>query len=258
MPTAELGAVALHYRFDGPADAPALVLSNSLGTDLHMWDKAVPALSQRFRVLRYDTRGHGKSSVTEPPYTIPQLAGDLVHLLDHLNLDPVDLCGLSLGGITAIWLAIHEPARFKRLVFANTSPRILSPKAWDDRIAFIRSSGMQQLAQVTMTRWFTTEFLASQPQEIEYPRSVMEAIAPAGYIGCCAALRNADLRPDVGRIQSPSLVITSHFDVATPAADGLALHNGLANSRYVALEAAHLSAWERPQEFTSAVLGFLG
>ena len=258
MPRAELGGVEIQYNFDGPAEAPVLVLSNSLGTDLHMWDKVVPGLCQRFRVLRYDTRGHGQSSVTEPPYTIPQLAQDLLLLLDHLHLDRVDLCGLSLGGITAIWLAIHEPSRFNRLIFANTSPRILGPKAWDERIAFVRAAGMHELAKATMPRWFTACFLAADPKAVDLPMSVIESTNPDGYIGCCAALGSEDLRAEVSRIQAPCLVITGEFDAATPAAEGRGLHNHLANSQYVELKASHLSAWERPLEFQSAVLDFLG
>jgi 3-oxoadipate enol-lactonase len=257
MPRAELSGAEIRYSLDGPADAPVLVLSNSLGTDLHMWDKVVRGFSERFRVLRYDTRGHGESSVSEPPYTVSQLAQDLVRLLDHLHLDRVNLCGLSLGGITAMWLAIHEPSRFEKLIFANTSPRITSAKAWNERIAFVRASGMHELAKVTMPRWFTADFLASNPNAVDPLISVIESTSPDGYIGCCAALGNKDLWAEVNRIQAPSLVITGEFDVATPAADGQALHNILSNSHYVELKAGHLSAWERPHEFQSAVLGFL-
>lgn len=257
MPAAEFDGVRIHYRFDGPPDVPVLVLSNSLGTDLHMWDKVVAAMSARYRILRYDTRGHGQSSVPEPPYTIPQLAGDLVKLLDFLHLERVHLCGLSLGGMTAIWLGIHEPSRFNRLIFANTAAKIGNHAMWNERIAAIRASGMEPLAEVMMQRWFTESFLRLHQEELVSPRSVMEKTNADGYIGCCLALRNEDLRAQVSRIQSPGLVIASEFDIATPVTDGRALHEGLPNSEYTQLDAAHLSVWERPQEFQSAVLNFI-
>jgi 3-oxoadipate enol-lactonase len=258
MPTADFNGVRIHYTLDGPESAPTLALSNSLGTDLHMWDKVLPALAGRFRVLRYDTRGHGQSGVSAPPYSIAQLAGDLLGLLDHLGLDRVNLCGVSLGGLTAIRLAIHEPSRFDRFIFANTSARIGSPSMWDDRIAAIRASGMKLLAKNIMGRWFTDGFIQQYPQELDLPRSVMEQTSPDGYIGCCLSMRNEDLRGDVARIHAPCLVITGESDIATPPAEGRFLNQNLPQSQYVELRAAHLSPWELPQEFESAVLNFLG
>ena len=257
MPAADLGDVRIHYRFDGPEDGPVLVLSNSLGTNLHMWNKVLPALAARFRVLRYDTRGHGQSSVTEPPYSVAQLAGDLTELLDHLELTQVKLCGLSLGGLTAMWLAIHEPERFERLIFANTAAKIGNAAMWNERIAAIRAEGMTPLAAATMRRWFTEAFVRESVQELALPRAVMAEMAADGYIGCCMALRDEDLRGEIGSIAAPCLVIASTYDVATPVGDGRALHAGLAHSEFVELEAAHLSAWELPEPFAAAVLRFL-
>lgn len=257
MPFAELNKLRIHYRIDGPEDGPIHVLSNSLGTNLHMWDKIVPALAVRYRVLRYDTRGHGQSSVPDPPYTISQLSSDLLDLLDYLHIERASFCGLSLGGLTAIWLGIHAPSRFDRFVFANTAARIGNNAMWDERISGIRANGMKPLAQTTMHRWFTDAFLSFHPEETALPRAVMEETSPDGYIGCCLALRDEDLRGQVGAIPQPCLVITGESDIATPAADGLALHENLQHSHYVQLKAAHLSAWELPGEFQAAVLKFL-
>jgi 3-oxoadipate enol-lactonase len=257
MPEAEFDGVQIHYQLDGPQDGPVLVLSNSLGTNLHMWDKILPALAGRFRVLRYDTRGHGQSGVLPPPYTVADLGGDLLNLLDHLELQRVDLCGLSLGGLTAIRLGIHEPSRFNRLIFANTSPRIGTTNMWDERVAAVRQEGMAKLAQSTMARWFTDDFLKNYPEETELPRQNMEQTAPDGYIGCCMAMRDEDLWEEITRIKAPCLIITGESDIATPPTMGLALHTQLSGSEYVQLNAAHLSAWERPEDFQSAVLNFL-
>jgi 3-oxoadipate enol-lactonase len=257
MAIADLNGIRIHYALDGPENAPTLVLSNSLGTNLHMWDKVLPALAARFRVLRYDTRGHGQSGVSAPPYSIAQLAGDLLGLLDHLGLDRVNLCGVSLGGLTAIWLAIHEPDRFDRFIFANTSACIGSPSMWDERIKAIHASGMVSLAKAIMHRWFTDGFIQQHPEELDLPRSVMEQTSPDGYIGCCLSMRNENLRSDVARIHAPCLVITGEFDIATPPAEGRFLHQSLPQSQYAELQAAHLSAWELPQDFQSVVLTFL-
>ena len=257
MPIAELNGVRIHYTLDGPGDAPTLVLSNSLGTSLHMWDKVLPALAARYRVLRYDTRGHGQSSVPAPPYSVAQLAGDVLGLRDYLRIDRVHFCGLSLGGLTGIWLAIHAPSRFHRFIFANTSARIGNPSMWDERIAAIRASGMVPLAQATMHRWFTDGFMQRHPEELDLPRAMMEQTSPDGYIGCCLSMRKEDLRGEVARIHAPCLVITGESDIATPPAEGRFLHQNLPQSHYVALKAAHLSAWELPREFESAVLNFL-
>lgn len=257
MPIAQFDDVRVHFQLEGPEDAPVLALSNSLGTDMSMWDKVAPAWAARFRVLRYDSRGHGQSSVTAPPYSIELLARDLLKLLDHLGLERINLCGLSLGGLTAIWLGIHEPSRFDRLIFANTAAKIGNAAMWNERIGFIHENGMAPLASATMHRWFTERFIQRWPEQLEMPRSVMESTAADGYIGCCLALRDEDLRGQIGRISNRCLVISSAHDVATPAADGRLLHQELRDGEYVELEAAHLSAWERPEEFQTAVLRFL-
>lgn len=257
MPTVDLEAARIHYRFDGDDSASTLVLVNSLGTDHSMWDKVAPAFARRYRVLRYDMRGHGLSGVPPGPYTLAELAGDLIRLLDHLKIARAHLCGLSLGGMVGAWIAIHRPERVGRLILANTDARIGSPEMWNERIAGIRRAGMAPLADATMARWFTPQFRAEHPAEIEPLRALLENCPAEGYIGCCAALRDADLRAGLSSISSRCLILAGEFDPATPAANARILHSAIRNSSFVELPCSHLSAWERPEEFQQAALDFL-
>lgn len=257
MPTVDLEETRIHYRFDGDESSPTLVLANALGTVLSMWDKTTPAIARRYRVLRYDMRGHGLSGVTPGSYTIAKLAGDLIGLLDHLKIARPHLCGLSLGGMVGIWIAIHRPESVSRLILANTDARIGVREMWNERIAGIRRAGMAPLADATMARWFTPEYRAENPAEIDALRAVIGNCPAEGYIGCCAALRDADLRAGLSSISTRCLILAGEFDPATPAAGGHALHSAIRNSSFAELPCSHLSAWERPQEFQQAVLNFL-
>ncbi len=257
MPMLEKGDVRLHYEQGGAVSGPVLVFANSLGSNLQMWDKVLPSLEKSFRILRYDTRGHGKSSVPPPPYSIEQLGNDLLRLMDHLSIDRAHLCGLSLGGLLSIWLGVHAPQRFERLIFANTAARIGTRDGWEQRIAMVQSSGMEALALQTVERWLTPAYREQHPAEIETIRQMLAATNPAGYCGCCAALRDTDLRGEVAAIEAPCLVITGTHDPATPPSDGRAIHSALQNSSFVEFDSAHLSAWEKAEEFAAAVLLFL-
>jgi 3-oxoadipate enol-lactonase len=257
MPMVEIGDVRLHYEQSGATNGPVLVLANSLGSNLHMWDKVLPSLEKNFEILRYDTRGHGKSSVPAPPYSIEQLGGDLLLLMDHLTIDRAHLCGISLGGLVSIWLGIYVPERFERLIFANTAARIGTRDGWEQRIAMVQSSGMDELAVQTVQRWITPAYREQHPAEVETIRQMLSATNPAGYCGCCAALRDTDLRGELAAIEAPCLVITGTHDPATPPSDGRALHSSLRDSSSVEFDSAHLSAWEKAEEFARAVLAFL-
>lgn len=257
MPTLERGDVQLHYEQSGAVDGPVLVLANSLGSNLHMWDKVLPSLEKLLPILRFDLRGHGKSSVPQPPYSIEQLGSDLLMLMDYLSIDRAHLCGLSLGGLVSIWAGIHAPERFDRIIFANTAARIGTRDGWEQRIATVQSSGMDGLALRTLERWFTSAYREQHPAEMETIRHMVAATDPAGYCGCCAALRDTDLRGDIDAIEAPCLVITGIHDPATPPSDGLAIHAALRHSSYVEFDSSHLSAWEMADEFAGAVLAFL-
>jgi 3-oxoadipate enol-lactonase len=257
MPTTESGGVSLYYELSGNPRGAVLVLVNGLGSNLHMWDKVLPAFESRYRVLRFDLRGHGKSGHSPQPFTIEQLGRDVLQLLDEVKVDRASVCGLSLGGIVALWLGIHAPGRLQRLIFANTAARIGSEEMWEQRIATVRNTGMSPLAVATLERWFTPTYRARHPEEMEQIRAMIAATDPQGYLACCAVLRDADLRPQIGAIEAASLVITGTHDPATPPSDGQSLHAVLRKSRYLELNSSHLSAWECAQEFAEAVLQHL-
>jgi len=257
MPTIENGEISLHYERTGAAGADVLMFSNSLGSNLHMWDKVLPAFESRYQILRYDMRGHGKSSVPAGPYTIDQLGGDVLSLLDHLGVEKVNFCGLSIGGMLAMWLGIRAPQRVKRLILANTSARIGTRELWDQRISTAQTAGMASLALMTLDRWFTPSYKDEHPDEMAMIRAMAAATDPRGYVACCQLLRDTDLRGEVSTIIAPALIIGATHDPATPPSDGRAIHAALPGSHYVELNASHLSAWERADEFAAAAVKFL-
>lgn len=257
MPTIESGGVRMRYEVSGTTHGSVLVLANSLASNLHMWDKVLPAFESRYRVLRFDMRGHGESGVSSEPFTIDQLGSDVLQLLDEVEVDRANVCGLSLGGLVALWLGIHAPERVHRLVFANTAARIGSLDMWEQRIATVQATGMSPLAAATLERWFTPTYRALHPGETERIREMVAATDPRGYLACCAVLRDADLRAQIGAIEAESLVITGTHDPATLPTDGRSIHAALRKSRYVELNSSHLSAWECPNEFAAAVVQHL-
>ncbi len=253
MPHFRSGDAQIYYELDGPVDAPVLLLSNSLGTTLDMW---APQIAQTFRVLRYDTRGHGRSSVPPGPYSIAQLGGDLVNLLEHLGLDRVNLCGLSMGGITAMWLAVHHPERIERLVLSNTAAYIGPASNWSDRASAVIEKGMEPIVAAVVARWLTPDFARSHPSQVAILQAMLRATDPAGYAANCLAVRDSDLRRDIARISAPTLIISGTGDLPTPPSDGLALAEAIAQSQYLELPAAHLSNQEQPEQFNAAVVAF--
>lgn len=257
MPFVDTGKGRLHYQIDGADDAPLLVLSNSLGTTLDMWLPQLPAFTEKYRVLRYDTRGHGQSEVTPGPYTIAQLGSDVIALLDHLKLPRAHFCGLSMGGMTGMWLAINHPARIDRLVLCNTSAAIGVPEMWNARIAQVRQGGMSSIIDAVLDRWFTQDFLAHAPAQVERVRSMLAATSVDGYVANCAAVRDMDQRAELGRIAAPTLVIGGRHDKSTPPEHGELIAKSIPGARYVELNAAHLSNWEVAQAFTQQVVNFL-
>ncbi len=257
MPFADTGKGRLNYRIDGPDHAPVLVLSNSLGTTLDMWLPQLPAFIEHFRVLRYDTRGHGQSDVTPGPYTMAQLGGDVLALLDQLQIERAHFCGLSMGGMTGIWLGIHAPSRIDRLVLCNTSAAIGVPEMWNARIAQVRQGGMSSVIPAVLERWFTADFLAHAPAQVERVKTMLAEASVEAYAANCAAVRDMDQRADLARITAPTLVIGGKYDKATPPEHGELIAKSIPRARYVELNAAHLSNWEVAQAFTQQVQSFL-
>jgi 3-oxoadipate enol-lactonase len=247
----------ISYRIEGPADAPALLLSNSIGTTRDLWARQTPAFAGPFRLIRYDARGHGQSDAPSGDYTLDQLGQDMLAVLDDARVDTADVCGLSLGGMTAMWLAVHAPNRIRRLVLASTGARIGSAQLWNDRIAIVRSQGMGALAERAVDRWFSPQFRERDGDTVHAFKAMLQDCPPDGYAGCCAALRDADLSDAIGGIRTPTLAIAGTVDTATPIALSEFICDRITGARLVALDSAHLSNVEQADAFTDAVLEFL-
>ena len=251
----EIDGLGIAYRVDGHEPADALVLVNSLGTDLRMWDPQMEALVRHFRVIRYDCRGHGDSDVPAGPATIDRLGADLVALLDHLHVERAHLCGLSLGGLTALWAAAHHPARVKRAVFANTAARLGTTQSWDERIGAVRAGGMAAIRDAVVARFLGAQFRAARPDVARRIGDMVEATPATGYLAACAALRDADLRDVAPSIRAPSLIVAGELDESAPVRQSEELHAAIAGSELVVLAgAAHLTNVERAEEFTRLVV----
>lgn len=245
------------YYIDGPRDAPVVMLSNSLGTDPRLWTPQMPALTAYFRVLRYDSRGHGSSSAPRGDYTLERLGLDALDLIDALGIERVAFCGISLGGMVGQWLGYHVPDRIRSLALCNTSAYMGPPETWNARIASVRAHGMSAVAEAVLERWFTAEFLANSPQAVQVARAMLLATSPVGYAGSCAAIRGMDLRSLGVGIQASTLIIAGAYDPATPPAHAEALLAQIPNARLEMMPAAHLSNLETPQAFTETLLKFL-
>jgi len=257
MPYVVLNDIQLHYALDGDAHKPVLILSNSLGTTLDMWLPQLESFSRHYRVLRYDTRGHGNSTVTPGPYSTAQLAGDVIALMDHLQIAQAHFCGLSMGGQTGMWLALHHPKRLRKLVLSNTAAYIGPPDNWNARVEAVQKNGIAPLADAIVSRWLTPEFARQHPRNVEHLLAMLKATPPVGYAAGCIAVRDADLREQVRAIAAPTLIISGSADLPTPPPDGRYLQQQIAGARYVELAAAHLSNQECVDEFNDAVLEFL-
>ena len=247
----------LHYRIDGKPNASWLMLCNSLGTNLHMWQPQLDALTQHFRVLRYDARGHGSSSLGVAPFSIADLAADAIALLDHLGIAKTHFCGLSLGGMTGMWLGTHYGARLNRLVLSNTSPYMGPASNWDARIKIVIEEGMTAVTDAVIARWFTPRFRETSADKVAIVRQMLLDTPAAAYAGCCAAIRDMDQRAGIAAIVNPALVIAGSRDPSTPPADGKAIAGAIAGSRYIEYEAAHLSNWEQTAQYSKDIIEFL-
>lgn len=258
MPHAPTPAGPCYYRLDGADDKPVLVLSHSLGQDHGMWDAQVHDLKAHFRVLRYDTRGHGGSAAPAGDYTIEQLGLDVLALVDALGIQSFAFCGVSLGGMVGQWLAVHHGHRLTHLVLANTSPRLSDPGSMDTRRRAVLDGGMPTVVDTALGRFFTAERLTAGGPEVAAARRTLLATNPIGYAACCAAIRDMDQRAGLPSIAVPTLVISGTHDVSMPWADhGAVLTTSIPGARALHLPAAHLSNLERPRSFSAALAGFI-
>jgi 3-oxoadipate enol-lactonase len=242
---------------EGVAGAPALMFSNSLGTDTTMWGAQAAYFSTSFHVIRYDNRGHGGSSAPDGPYRLEDLALDAIAVMDFLGCERVHWCGLSLGGMVGQWLAANAPERIAGLVLANTGEYFAGANFWSERISAALEKGMQHLAGPTLTRWLSAGFVASRPELIVPLQQAFLAVSPAGYAGCCAAIRDADLRASNAGIKKNCLLIAGDDDVATPIPMMKELQARIAHSELEILNSGHLSNIEQPERFNAIVASYL-
>ena len=246
------------YRFDGRADAPVLMLSNSLALSFHMWDGLFERLSRRFRVLRYDLRGHGGSDVPPGAYSLPRLGCDVVELLDHLALERVAFCGTSIGGFIGQWLGIHAPERLSRLVLSNTSPYVGPASQWDELIGQTLGQDIGATADALLDRWFSPSMAKRDPATVAHFRSMILQTAPAGIAGCLAAVRDADFRRTVPLVSTPTLVIGGEEDTPTLPSHSEAIAAAVPGAKLQFLPGIHMLCAEHPQAYADLVVPFLG
>ena len=250
--------MSLHHVAGGEREAPILVLGSSLGTTHEMWEQQAEPLTERFRVVRYDRRGHGRSAVVPGPTTLDDLGADVVRLLDELGLERVSFAGLSLGGLEGMWLALHAPERVDRLVLACTAPSFAPRETWVERAALVRAEGVETVAKAVLARWFRPEFREARPDVVSYFEAMLVATPPAGYAACCDVLAEADLTRQVGAITAPTLVLTGSDDPAVPPARGAELAATIPGAEHLVIEhAAHIANVEQPEAFTAALLRHL-
>jgi 3-oxoadipate enol-lactonase len=257
MPFADLPNVRIHYALSGDSSLPALILSNSLGTNFSMWDAQAPVFEKSFRLLRYDMRGHGQSSVPPQPYSVPELASDVLALADSLGIDRFHFCGLSIGGMIGMSIALQYPTRLRKLVLCSTAPKIGTFESWNTRIETVRTQGMKEIARTTPARWFTPAFQARAPEAVAATLRAVESLNPEGYVGGCCAVRDFDARATVSNIHVPTLVLSATHDPAAPPSDGHFLADRISGARYLELNASHISCIEDSEQFTREVLSFL-
>ena len=264
MPFIEAGGLVTDYELSGPPGAETILFANSLGTDLRIWDEVAAALGGRYRILRYDMRGHG---LTDCPavkddatgYRMEDLAGDALALLDTLGIGRVHACGLSIGGMVVQALAARAPERLVSVMLCDTGSRIGTPEMWDQRIRGIREGGLAGISDGILARWFTETFRADRPLALRYYRNMLERTPAEGYIGCCGAIRNCDLAKEAAAIRVPTLVMVGDQDLATPPAQAAELAKAIAGARLETIrEAGHIPCVEQSARVTQLIDGFLG
>jgi 3-oxoadipate enol-lactonase len=247
-------SVEVHHQVEGPADAPVLVMSNSLGTTLEMWDGVVPALAEHCRILRYDQRGHGRSPVPLGPHSMADLGGDVVALLDRLGIERASFCGLSIGGMIAIWLGAHAPERIERLAICCTRAKLPPPEQWTERAATVRAQGMAPVVEAALERWFTPALHRDDEATVERFRRMLLGCDPEGYAGGCEALAGADLGSEATEIAAPALVIGGGDDPVAPPESIRELAEAIPGAAHAIIpDARHLVSVERPRAFTEAL-----
>lgn len=247
----------IHYQTFGDCAQPALIFSNSLGTNFNMWQPQIDTLKNDFYIVCYDTRGHGKSSAPQGPYSIDQLGTDVIHLLDHLHIKKAIFCGISMGGLTGQWLAIHYPDRFNHVIVCNTAAKIGQENAWNERAQLVREEGLDSIASTAASRWFTENFIKNHADVVATLSTNLAAGSPEGYASCCEALSKADLREQLKNIRIPVLVVAGSKDPVTTVADGQYMVNNIKSSALFEIDASHISNIEQPEVFNQVLKQFI-
>lgn len=247
----------LYVEVSGDAGKPVLMLSNSLGTNLHMWDDQAVEFGKHFRLIRYDRRGHGQSAVPPGPYRFDRFGRDILAILDALNVKKTNWCGLSMGGMDGQWLGANAPDRVEKLVLSNTNFYYADKAPWADRIKFVKEKGLNALVDMNMQRWFTENFRKTQSAKLARMKEMFVATKVPGYIACCEAIMAMDFRTTNPRIKAPTLVIVGAQDPATPPSAGEAIAKQIPGARLASIDAAHIANIEQPQAYTKVVLDFL-
>jgi 3-oxoadipate enol-lactonase len=258
MPKVDVNGSKFFYALSGAPQGPVVVFSNSLGTTLEMWRSQLAALEQKFRVLRYDMRGHGQSDLRDEPCSIADLGRDVVGLLGTLGIEKVHFCGLSIGGVIGQWLGANFPERLQSLVLCNTAAKIGVAETWNQRIADVAAKGMAPITDAALQRWFTAGFASKHPEAVAPFRAMLLANDPRGYSLLCGAIRDMDQRGLVEGIRVPTCVIAGKHDPVTTVADAEFLQSKIAGATLVSLDAAHISNVEAAEAFNAALFGFLG
>ncbi|WP_171294143.1 3-oxoadipate enol-lactonase [Acinetobacter pseudolwoffii] len=247
----------LAVQVNGQEDAPVIVFSNSLGTDKGMWQPQVAAFEQQFKVVTYDTRGHGQSDVIEQT-TIQNLAEDVIDILNGLNIEKAHFCGISMGGMTALWLGIHHADRFHSITVANSAAKIWTAEGWNARADAVTANGLADLVTTTHARWFSEQF--DYQHDALAQRTIQSlATTPAlGYAESCRALAKADLSTEIQQITVPTLIIAGAFDPVTTVADGVFMQQQIQKCELAVIDTSHLSNIEQPELFTQTLSQFIG
>ena len=257
MPTFTSNDAQINYQTIGDASKPAIVFSNSLGTQFSMWQPQMDALQHDFYIVCYDTRGHGQSSAPKGPYSIDQLGTDVIHLLDHLHIDKAIFCGISMGGLTGQWLAIHHPDRFSHVMVCNTAAKIGQETAWLERAKLVREQGLDDIASTAASRWFTQGFIEQHADIVTTLSNHLAAGSAEGYASCCEALSKTDLRGQLKDIGIPVLVVAGSQGPVTTVADGQYMVNKIRSSALFEINASHISNIEDAKAFNQAIYDFV-
>ncbi|MBU3623895.1 3-oxoadipate enol-lactonase [Polynucleobacter sp. AP-Latsch-80-C2] len=256
MSIAHINGIDVFYLTDGDPHKPVIIFSNSLGTDHSMWDGQLEILRRDFYLIRYDTRGHGLTATPKGPYTIEQLANDVLGLLDYLSIDKAMFCGISMGGLIGQWLAIHAPQRIEALVIANTAPKIGTEAAWIERAALVRKQGLSIIAESAPSRWFSPEFFGLYPKAVNELLVNLKNMNPEGYASCCEALAVEDLRESISKITIPTLNISGTKDPVTTLSDAQYIQSQIQHSQLSEISASHISNIEAEDEFNNVLKKF--